>query len=69
MQAASHFRHIILEIEIMDIQSHRNHRVVISRDQTHVSLSQDNNATQDERLHSEENWATMLVALKDFLEH
>ncbi|MEJ2262538.1 MAG: hypothetical protein P8X95_03790 [Anaerolineales bacterium] len=53
----------------MDIQSHRNHRVVISRDQTHVSLSQDNNATQDERLHSEENWATMLVALKDFLEH
>ena len=38
-------------------------------DQTHVSLSQDNNATQDERLHSEENWANMLVALKDFLEH
>lgn len=37
--------------------------------QTHISLSQGNNATQDERLHSEQNWANMLVALKDFLEH
>jgi uncharacterized protein YndB with AHSA1/START domain len=35
---------------------------------THVDLSQDNNATEDERRHSEENWQTMLVGLKDYVE-
>jgi uncharacterized protein YndB with AHSA1/START domain len=36
--------------------------------QTHVSLAQDNNATEEERAHSEKNWEMMLVALKKFLE-
>jgi uncharacterized protein YndB with AHSA1/START domain len=36
--------------------------------QTHVTLSQDKNATEDERKHSEENWEMMLVALKKFVE-
>jgi len=36
--------------------------------QTVVSLSQDNNATQEERIHSEKNWITMLAAPKDLLE-
>jgi uncharacterized protein YndB with AHSA1/START domain len=35
---------------------------------THVHLSQDNNATEDERRHSEENWQTMLAGLKDYVE-
>jgi uncharacterized protein YndB with AHSA1/START domain len=37
-------------------------------DQTQVSLTQDNNATEKERAHSEENWETMLTALKRFVE-
>ncbi len=36
--------------------------------QTHVSLAQDNNATEEERAHSEMNWGMMLAALKKFLE-
>ena len=36
--------------------------------QTHVSLGQDNNATDEERAHSEENWGMMLTSLKKFLE-
>jgi uncharacterized protein YndB with AHSA1/START domain len=36
--------------------------------QTHVLLSQDNNANEEERGHSEENWGMMLAALKKFLE-
>ena len=36
--------------------------------QTHVSLTQDNNASEQERAESEKNWGTMLVALKDFVE-
>jgi uncharacterized protein YndB with AHSA1/START domain len=36
--------------------------------QTHVSLTQDNNATEQERAESEKNWKTMLTALKDFVE-
>lgn len=35
---------------------------------TRVSLSQDNNATDDERKHSEENWSKMLESLKKLLE-
>jgi uncharacterized protein YndB with AHSA1/START domain len=36
--------------------------------QTHVSLAQDNNATEDERIHSEKNWEMMLTSLKKFIE-
>lgn len=35
---------------------------------TQVSLSQDNNPTEDARRHSEQNWASMLAALKTYLE-
>jgi uncharacterized protein YndB with AHSA1/START domain len=35
---------------------------------TRVSLSQDNNSSAEAREHSERNWATMLTALKEFLE-
>jgi len=35
---------------------------------THVSLSQDKNATEDARAHSEKNWSLMLTGLKNFLE-
>jgi len=37
-------------------------------DQIRVSLAQDNNATEEERAHSAENWGMMLAALKKFLE-
>lgn len=37
-------------------------------DQTHVSLAQDNNPTEEERDHSEKNWEMMLTALQKFLE-
>ena len=36
--------------------------------QTHVSLTQDNNATEEARGHSEKNWGMMLAAMKKFLE-
>jgi uncharacterized protein YndB with AHSA1/START domain len=36
--------------------------------QTLVSLSQDNNATEQEREHSESNWGMMLTSLKKYLE-
>lgn len=36
--------------------------------QTTVSLSQDNNATNEEREHAAKNWATMLAGLKQLLE-
>ncbi|MFL5734670.1 MAG: SRPBCC domain-containing protein [Chloroflexia bacterium] len=35
---------------------------------THVTLAQDNNATEEERRHSEQNWGMMLTGLKKFLE-
>lgn len=38
-------------------------------DQTHVSLKQDNNSTEEEREHSEKNWKTMLDELKKYLEN
>jgi uncharacterized protein YndB with AHSA1/START domain len=37
-------------------------------DQTSVSLSQDNNSTEQAREHSEKNWGTMLEALKKHVE-
>ena len=36
--------------------------------ETAVSLSQDNNETEQAREHSEENWKTMLASLKKLLE-
>jgi uncharacterized protein YndB with AHSA1/START domain len=36
--------------------------------QTHVSLTQGNNSNEEERAHSEQNWTTMLAALKHYLE-
>jgi uncharacterized protein YndB with AHSA1/START domain len=36
--------------------------------QTHVTLSQDNNASEEEAAHSQENWTAMLAALKKLLE-
>lgn len=36
--------------------------------QTHVSLSQDKNSTEEERDHSQKNWEMMLTAMKAFLE-
>ncbi len=36
--------------------------------QTRVSLSQDNNPSQEAREHSEKNWGMMLAALKTFVE-
>lgn len=38
------------------------------RRQTRVSLTQDNNATEEARAHSEKNWEMMLSGLKKFLE-
>jgi hypothetical protein len=38
------------------------------RDRTRVSLTQDNNATEEARPHSKKNWAMMLGGLKKFLE-
>jgi uncharacterized protein YndB with AHSA1/START domain len=44
--------------------------VELSDDELHtnVSLSQDNNPTEQDRKHSEENWAMMLAAMQRFLE-
>jgi uncharacterized protein YndB with AHSA1/START domain len=39
-----------------------------SGNQTIVSLTQDNNANEEEQAHSEKNWEMMLAALKQFLE-
>jgi uncharacterized protein YndB with AHSA1/START domain len=37
-------------------------------DQTRVKLTQDHNATEEEREHSEQNWMMMLAALKKYVE-
>ncbi len=37
-------------------------------DQTRVTLAQDNNASEEEREHSKQNWNMMLTALKGFME-
>ena len=36
--------------------------------QTNVSLAQDNNANEEEQVHSENNWKMMLTSLKQFVE-
>ena len=38
------------------------------QNQTRVSLAQDNNASEEERQHSEKNWGMMLSALKEYVE-
>ncbi len=35
---------------------------------THVSLTQDHNASEEERVHSQQNWSMLLAQLKTFLE-
>ena len=37
-------------------------------DETRVTLTQDNNSTDQDRIHSEKNWGMMLGALKKYLE-
>ena len=37
-------------------------------DSTEVTLTQDNNASEEERMDSEENWKTMLAGMKKLLE-
>ena len=48
------------------------HKVTIelsnSVTETLVSLSQDNNSTEQDREHSEQNWGMMLIAMKKLLE-
>jgi len=44
----------------VELSSENNH--------TRVSLTQDNNPTEQARDHSQENWTKMLAALKQFLE-
>ena len=36
--------------------------------QTQIVLTQDKNASEEERLHSQQNWEMMLKALKEYLE-
>jgi len=37
-------------------------------DSTEVTITQDNNATEEEKKHSEENWKTVLAGMKKLLE-
>ena len=39
-----------------------------SGDGTEVTLTQDNNSSEEARVHSEKNWGTMLAMLKQYLE-
>ena len=38
------------------------------KNQTEVTLGQDHNTSEEERVHSEQNWVAMLTALKRFVE-
>jgi uncharacterized protein YndB with AHSA1/START domain len=51
-------------------ENYHNVTVELSRvgDDTVVRLSQDNNPTEEARLHSQRNWEAMLVGLKNLLE-
>jgi uncharacterized protein YndB with AHSA1/START domain len=42
--------------------------LVDNQKSTQIFLSQDKNASEDERKHAEENWSTMLKSLKKILE-
>ncbi len=37
-------------------------------DSTKLTITQDNNATEDEKMHSEQNWKMMLDGVKKMLE-
>lgn len=37
-------------------------------DRTEVAITQDNNATEEEKAHSEKNWQTVLQGMKELLE-
>lgn len=54
-----------------DVQRHY-HTVTIEltpeQSGTHVALTQDHNATEEERASSEKNWVAMLVSLKKYVE-
>lgn len=43
-------------------------RIASAGDGTRVSLSQDNNSTEEDRKHSEDNWKMMLGKLKEYVE-
>ena len=42
--------------------------LAVDGEQTRVTLTQDNNATEDARKHSERNWGMMLQGLKRYVE-
>lgn len=42
--------------------------LVPREDKTELTITQDNNSNEQERVHSEENWKTVLVGLKNLLE-
>ncbi len=43
-------------------------KLTTAGNQTNVSLAQDNNANEEEQVHSENNWKMMLTSLKQFVE-
>ncbi len=51
-------------------ESYHTVTIELSREanQTRVSLTQDNNSTEEAREHSEKNWEMMLTGLKKFVE-
>ena len=42
--------------------------LVAKGEKTEVTITQDNNADEQEKIHSEENWKTVLLAMKNLLE-
>lgn len=42
--------------------------LVSREDKTEITITQDNNASEQEKAHSEENWKAVLVGLKNLLE-
>lgn len=42
--------------------------LVAKGEKTEVTITQDNNADEQEKVHSEENWKTVLLAMKNLLE-
>lgn len=50
--------------------NHRTITIELSNEggRTQISLSQDNNRTEEERDHSEKNWVMVLTGLKNYLE-
>ena len=65
------YTHFSLLSGLPDTPEH-HHTVTIELstegERTRVPLTQDNNATEEARAHSQKNWEMMLAALKKFLE-